>query len=60
MGCRFLLQGVFPTQGLSLSPLCPLHGQEATLPQCRPTQKPILTFVCVYIEIHSFSDSFPF
>ena len=49
VGCRFLLQGIFPTQGLSLSPLCPLHGQEATLPQCHPTQKPILTVVCVYI-----------
>ena len=32
VGCCFLLQGIFPTQGLSLCLLCPLHGQADQLP----------------------------
>ena len=31
MGCRFLLQGIFPTQGLNLHLLCFLHRQAYSL-----------------------------
>ena len=32
MGCHFLLQGIYLTQGLNLSLLCLLHWQEDSLP----------------------------
>ena len=32
MGCRTLLQGIFPTQGLNPHLLCPLHWQTGSLP----------------------------
>ena len=32
MGCHFLLQGIFPTQGLNLHLLCLLHWQADSLP----------------------------
>ena len=31
MGCHFLLQGLFPTQGSNLQPLCLLHWQADSL-----------------------------
>ena len=31
VGCRFLLQGIFLTQGLNLLLLCPLHWQVNSL-----------------------------
>ena len=31
-GCHFFLQGIFPTQGLNPSLLCPLHWQVDSLP----------------------------
>ena len=31
-GCRFLLQGIFPTQGSNLHLLRPLHWQAGSLP----------------------------
>ena len=31
VGCHFLLQGIFPTQGLNLSLLCLLHWQSGSL-----------------------------
>ena len=34
MGCHFLLQGIFLTQGLNPSLLCLLHWQADSLPQC--------------------------
>ena len=32
VGCHVLLQGIFPTQGLNLSPFCLLHWQVDSLP----------------------------
>ena len=32
VGCYFLLQGIFPTQGLNSCVLCLLHGQAGSLP----------------------------
>ena len=32
VGCHFLLQGIFPTQGSNLPLLCPLHMQANPLP----------------------------
>ena len=32
VGCHFLLQGIFPTQGLNPCLLCPLHWQANSLP----------------------------
>ena len=34
VGCHFLLQGIFPTQGLNPCPLCLLHGQADSLLLC--------------------------
>ena len=36
VGCHFLLQGIFPTQGSNLSLLCLLHWQESSLPLAPP------------------------
>ena len=36
MGCHFLLQGIFPTQGSNLRLLCLLHWQAASLPLVPP------------------------
>ena len=36
MGCHFLLQGIFLSQGLELPLLCPLHWQADSLPQVPP------------------------
>ena len=36
MGCHFLLQGIFPTQGLNLHLLCLLHWQVGSLPLVSP------------------------
>ena len=34
LGCHFLLQGIFPSQGLNLHLLCLLHWQADSLPLC--------------------------
>ena len=34
VGCYFLLQGIFPTQGSNLGLLCLLHWQEGSLSLC--------------------------
>ena len=39
VGCHFLLQGTFPTQGLNLRLLHLLHWQEGSLPLA-PPEKP--------------------
>ena len=36
VGCRALLQGIFPTQGLNLCLLCLLHWQVGSLPLAPP------------------------
>ena len=41
VGCHFLLQGIFPTQGLIPSFLCLLHWQMGSLPLAQPG-KPII------------------
>ena len=43
VGCHALLQGVFPTQGLNLSLLCPLHWQAGSL-LLAPPGKPLSLF----------------
>ena len=40
VGCYFLLQGIFPTQGLNPSLLCLLHWQVDSLP-LEPLGKPL-------------------
>ena len=35
-GCHFLLQGIFPTQGLNLCFLCLLHWKAGSLPLAPP------------------------
>ena len=42
VGCHFLLQGIFPTQGLSSYLLCLLHWQTGSLPLASPG-KPFVT-----------------
>ena len=36
VGCHFLLQGIFPTQGLNQHLLCLLHWQVGSLPRASP------------------------
>ena len=36
VGCHFLLQRIFPTQGFNPCLLCPLHWQEDSLPLAPP------------------------
>ena len=51
-GCRALLHGIFPTQGLNLHLLCLLHWQVGSLPLA-PPEKPsnmkyfIIIFICL-------------
>jgi len=40
MGCHFLLQGIFPTQGLNLHLLCLLHWQADSLQHCATWEAP--------------------
>ena len=40
VGCHFLLQGVFLTQGSNLHLLCLLHWQVGSLPPAPPNQGP--------------------
>ena len=48
VGCCFLLQGIFPTQGSNLSLLCLLHWQADSLP-IKPLGKHIYTYIYIYI-----------
>ena len=56
MGCHFLLQGIFPTQGSNPSLLCLLHWQMGSLPLCHlgsPTVSGSLPkFSCVESSSH--------
>ena len=47
VGCHFLLQGIFPTQGSDPQLLCLLHWQEGSLPLA-PPGKPSRLYVPVY------------
>ena len=40
MGCHFLLQGIFPTQGSNLHPLCLLHWEADSSPLAPPRPEP--------------------
>ena len=54
MGCHFLPQGIFPTQGLSPRLLCLLHWQADSLPVCylgSPHQGYILTTSLITIAV---------
>ena len=44
VGCHFLLQGIFPTQGLNPGLLCLLHWQAGSL-RLAPPGKPILNML---------------
>ena len=44
MGCHFLLQGIFPTQGLNPRLLCLLHWQAGSLPLAPPGKPMKLLF----------------
>ena len=64
MGCHFILQEIFPTQGSSPHLLCLLHWQTGSLPPA--PRKPHVSFCYTakglsytYTCIHSFLDSFP-
>ena len=49
MDCHFLLQGIFPTQGLNTLLLCLLHWREDSLPLRHVTYSYLLTAVsCVF------------
>ena len=43
-GCHAHLQGTFPTQGSTPSPLCLLHGQVGSLPPAPPGKASPLVF----------------
>ena len=47
MGCHVLLQGIFPTQELSLSLLCLLHWQVGFFPLVLPGNPQLLPCTCV-------------
>ena len=49
-GCRALLQGIFPTQGLNPCLLCLLHWKVDSLP-LEPPGKPINIYSYVYIYL---------
>jgi len=68
MGCHFLLQGIFPTQGLNPHLMCLLHWQVDSLPLSHPgTSSPLAEegmrpcshrcqySALVYSFIHSFN-----
>ena len=58
MGCHFLLQGIFPTQGFSPDFWCLLHWQLGSLPLCHlgnpkemascPSEDVTLPQICIY------------
>ena len=48
MGCHFLFQGIYPTQGSNLHLLCLLHWQVVSLPLCHLGKD-------VHIHIYQFS-----
>ena len=47
VGCHFLLQGIFPTQGSNLHPLCLLNWQVGSLP-LEPPGKNYLINIYIY------------
>ena len=49
VGCHFLLQGIFLTQGLNLNLLCPVHWQADSLPLV-PFGKPFGLFSVLQFE----------
>ena len=53
--CQFLLQGIFPTQGLNLRLLSLLHWQVDSLPLAPPREPEILSMA----QHFSFKTNFP-
>ena len=64
VGCHFLLQGIFLTQGLNLCLLCLLHGQAGSLPLVPPQKHNCwwysLMILCISVVIIVPSFSFLF
>ena len=50
VGCHFLLQGIFPTQGLNSCLLHPLHQQACSLPLAT-WEAPVLVFIIKFVFI---------
>ena len=50
MGCHFVLQGIFLSQGLSLRLLCLLHWQAGCLPLAPPEKPPYCLISPVYYK----------
>ena len=57
MGCHFLLQGIFMTQGSNPHFLCPLHWQVGSLP-LQPPGKPSLAGVIVVARLSGGAEAF--
>ena len=51
VGCRFLLQGIFPTQGLNLCLLSLLPWQEDSFTTEPPGKPHALYILCTYIHM---------
>ena len=51
VGCHFLLQGIFPTQGSNLCLLCLLHWQVGSLPLAPPGKPFLVKAVGLFWEI---------
>ena len=52
MGCHFLLQGIFPTQGLNPHLSHPLHWQVDSLPTEPPGKHIYMLYLCIYNYIY--------
>ena len=58
MGSHFLLQGIFPSQGLNLSLLCLLHWQVDPIPLCHegsPQPNVTINFLSLSVQFSSVS-----
>ena len=54
--CHFLLQGIFPTQGLNPGLLCLLQRQADSLPTVPPRKPPIFIsyYIHLWMRIHTY------
>ena len=52
VGCHFLLQGIFPTQGSNPRLLCLLQGQARSLPLAPPGKPHTYTHILLKYSFH--------